>query len=164
MSFRFLHVAIAAIVIGLGSSSDRPVNAQQPLSSSPAASNAAIPSSVLLQPNELLLMMRAQEKPLILQVGSHVLYAEAHISGSEYAGAAGSSSGIASLRERVSGLGKDQLIVIYCGCCPWVRCPNIRPAYEQLQAMGFTRVRALYLENNFGKDWVDKGYPVEKGR
>lgn len=163
MRFRFLHVAIPAIVIGLAGISEMPIHAQQPSSSSPA-DNKAIPSSAILQPNELLVMMRAQEKPLILQVGSHVLYAEAHISGSEYAGATGSSSGIALLRQRVSGLGKDQLIVIYCGCCPWVRCPNIRPAYEQLQAMGFTRVRALYLENNFGKDWVDKGYPIEKGR
>jgi thiosulfate/3-mercaptopyruvate sulfurtransferase len=163
MSFRVFHVAITAIVIGLAGSSDRPIHAQQPPPSAAAASSA-IPSSALLQPNELVQMMRAQEKPLVLQVGSHVLFAEAHIPGSEYAGPTGSSAGIASLRDRVSGIRKDQLIVIYCGCCPWVRCPNIRPAYEQLQAMGFTRVRALYIENNFGKDWVDKGYPIEKGR
>src|SRR5580704_5154085 len=99
MSFRFLDVAITAMVIGLAGSPDRPIHAQQPSSSSPAVSNAAIPSSVLLQPDELRLMLRAQEKPLVLQVGSHVLYAEAHVPGAEYAGATGSSSGIASLRE-----------------------------------------------------------------
>jgi hypothetical protein len=29
--------------------------------------------------------------------------------------------------------------------------------------MGFTNVKALYLANNFGADWADKGYPVEAG-
>jgi len=29
--------------------------------------------------------------------------------------------------------------------------------------MGFTNVRALYIANNFGSDWVDKGFSVEKG-
>jgi hypothetical protein len=28
--------------------------------------------------------------------------------------------------------------------------------------MGFSRVKVLYLANNFGADWVDKGYPVAK--
>jgi thiosulfate/3-mercaptopyruvate sulfurtransferase len=32
-----------------------------------------------------------------------------------------------------------------------------------LQAMGFTNVKILYISNNFGSDWVDKGYPTEKG-
>jgi hypothetical protein len=69
-----------------------------------------------------------------------------------------------ALRERASGLQKERLIVIYCGCCPWGRCPNIRPAYEQLQSLGFKHVNVLYLANNFGSDWVNKGYPVAKGR
>jgi hypothetical protein len=30
--------------------------------------------------------------------------------------------------------------------------------------MGFTRVKVLYLANNFGADWVSKGYAVEQGR
>jgi hypothetical protein len=30
--------------------------------------------------------------------------------------------------------------------------------------MGFTNVKVLYLANNFGADWVDKGYPVESSR
>jgi hypothetical protein len=29
--------------------------------------------------------------------------------------------------------------------------------------MGFTNVKVLYLANNFGADWADKGYPVEQG-
>jgi thiosulfate/3-mercaptopyruvate sulfurtransferase len=163
MSLRLLHLAIVLPMIGLAGSLDRLVQAQ-PLSASSPSNETIIPSSVLLQPHELVLMLQTQEKPLVLQVGSHVLFAEAHIPGSEYAGPTGSSAGIAVLHDRLSKLSKDRLIVIYCGCCPWDRCPNIRPAYEQLQAMGFKRVKVLYISDNFGKDWADKGYPIEKGR
>jgi hypothetical protein len=30
--------------------------------------------------------------------------------------------------------------------------------------MGFRNLRVLYIESNFGADWVDKGYPVSKGQ
>ena len=48
--------------------------------------DSEIPAAQLLQPAELVQILNssASEKPLILQVGSHVLYAEAHIPGSEY--------------------------------------------------------------------------------
>jgi hypothetical protein len=39
----------------------------------------------------------------------------------------------------------------------------VGPAYQELRAMGFTKVKVLYIANNFGADWVDKGYPVAKG-
>jgi hypothetical protein len=29
--------------------------------------------------------------------------------------------------------------------------------------MGFTNVKVLYIADNFGADWVNKGYPVAKG-
>jgi hypothetical protein len=29
--------------------------------------------------------------------------------------------------------------------------------------VGFTNVKVLYISNNFGTNWVDKGYPVAKG-
>ena len=48
------------------------------------------------------------------------------------------------------------------GRCPLDHCPNLRPAFEALREMGFTRLRVLVLPNNFGIDWVKKGYPVEK--
>jgi hypothetical protein len=47
---------------------------------------------------------------------------------------------------------------------PVEQVPNMRPAYWQLHALGFTRVRVLYIANNLGTDWVNKGYPVAKGR
>lgn len=127
-------------------------------------SEQTIPSAALWQPADLAHMLNSADKPLVLQIGSHVLYAEAHVPGSEYVGAAGTSAGLQALRERVADLRKGQTIVIYCGCCPWGKCPNIRPAYELLQSLGFSNVKALYIPDNFGTDWVNKGYPVAKGR
>ena len=100
----------------------------------------------------------------MLQVGSHVLFAEAHIPGSEYAGAGGESDGLQTLRDRAAKLPKNTAILLYCGCCPWSHCPNIAPAFSQLQSLGFTNIKVLYLADNFGANWVDKGYPVTKGR
>jgi thiosulfate/3-mercaptopyruvate sulfurtransferase len=126
---------------------------------------SSIPSSQLLNPNELVKVLEssADEKPLIIQVGAHVLYTQAHIPGSEYIGPASSESGLQELRKRVEPLPRDKFIVIYCGCCPWNHCPNVKPADDALRAMGFTNVKALYISDNFGVNWVDKGYPTAKG-
>jgi thiosulfate/3-mercaptopyruvate sulfurtransferase len=164
LNFRNLRISFAASLIAICATYGVSVRAQQSPATPPADTGTSIPPQAILQPAELVQMLNGSAKPLVLQTGSHVLYAEAHIAGSEYAGPAGTSAGLETLRERVAGLNKDTLIVIYCGCCPWSRCPNIKPAYQQLQALGFTNVKALYLAQNFGTDWVDKGYPVAKGR
>ncbi len=163
MSRFTLCIALAAVSLACPVSRHSMVQAQQP-SDAAAKANDAIPASALLQPAELAQMLETHDRPLVLQVGSHVLYAEAHIPGSEYVGATGTSIGMQALRDRVSGLKKNQFIVLYCGCCPWGRCPNIRPAYGVLQTLGFTHVKALYIADNFGADWVRKGLPVAKGR
>jgi len=140
--------------------------AQIPGSAALPESAFSIPQAQLLQPEELnrLLQAKGAEKPLVLQVGSHVLFAEAHIQGSEYVGPGSQPAGLQQLQQRVVSLSRKSFIVLYCGCCPWNHCPNIAPAYWQLQNLGFTRVKVLYLANNFGDDWVSKGYPVERGR
>ncbi len=164
-----LRYSFAACLLLLFSVLCGRTHAQPASQASQAAStsslDAAIPAAQLLQPEELVQMLRSSgEKPLVLQVGSHVLYAEAHIPGSEYAGAGGQEAGLQTLRDRVKGLDRSQFLVIYCGCCPWNKCPNIRPAYWQLHALGFTHVKVLYLADNFGANWVNKGYPVARGR
>jgi rhodanese-related sulfurtransferase len=132
----------------------------------PPDSAFSIPTAQLMQPEELnrILQAKGADKPLILQVGSHMLFAQAHIAGSEYAGAGAQPEGLNQLRARVNALPRKSFIVLYCGCCPWARCPNIGAAYNLLHQMGFTNVKALYLANNLGTDWVEKGYPVERGQ
>lgn len=124
-----------------------------------------IPNSRRIQPEELVKLLQSSksEAPLLIHVGSHVLYSQAHIPGSEYIGAASTASGLQQLRQRLGPLPRTKFIVIYCGCCPWSHCPNVKPADDLLQAMGFKNVKILYIANNFGADWVDKGYPVAKG-
>lgn len=124
-----------------------------------------VPSSNLIEPAELVKILQSSKsaKPLMIQVGSHVLYQQAHIPGSEYIGPASSETGLQQLRKRVESLPRNEFIVIYCGCCPWTHCPNVKPANDALQALGFTNVKVLYIPNNFGTDWVDKSYPVVKG-
>ncbi len=126
----------------------------------------SIPQSELIQPEELnrLLSAKGGEKPLVLQVGSLLMFREAHILGAEYSGVGSQAVGLQQLQGRVAHLAPSTFIVLYCGCCPWNRCPNVGPAFKLLHDHGFTHVKVLYLANNFGADWVDKGFPVERRR
>jgi rhodanese-related sulfurtransferase len=100
---------------------------------------------------------------LLVQVGFPALYHGAHIAQSIYAGPGSKPEGIEALKEAVSRQPRDREIVIYCGCCPWDHCPNIRPAFAALKSMGFTRVRALEIPTNLKTDWIDHGYPTVRG-
>ena len=129
-----------------------------------AAQASAIPTGRLINPEDLVkLLQTGKDKPLMIQVGSHVLYAQAHIPGSEYIGPASSETGLQQLRKRVESLSRTKLIVLYSGCCPWTHCPNVKPADDALHAMGFTNAKILYISDNFGTNWVNQGYPVAKG-
>ncbi|HET7086730.1 MAG TPA: rhodanese-like domain-containing protein [Rhizomicrobium sp.] len=127
------------------------------------AATEIIPASALIQPAQLAGELKAAP-PTILQVGFSKLYQQAHIPGAIYAGPTNSEAGLAALKAEAEKLPRSSDVVIYCGCCPWNRCPNMDAAYTALKAMGFSRLRALYIANNFGQDWVDKGYPVATGQ
>jgi thiosulfate/3-mercaptopyruvate sulfurtransferase len=122
-------------------------------------------SPQLVNPEDLLKLLQANktEKPLILNVGPWLLYRQAHIPDAEYIGAGGDKQGLEQLRKRVKSLPHTQAIVLYCGCCPWSHCPNVLPAFKELTAMGFSNVKVLYIADNFGTNWVYKGYPTVKG-
>jgi rhodanese-related sulfurtransferase len=131
-----------------------------------SSSAYSVPQTQLLQAEELnhLLQAAGPTRPLVLQVGSHVLFAQAHIPGSEYIGPGSQPEGLQQLQKRVATLPKKRSIVLYCGCCPWNHCPNVGPAYKLLHDMGFTNVKVLFLATNFGADWVGNGYRIEQGR
>jgi thiosulfate/3-mercaptopyruvate sulfurtransferase len=130
------------------------------------SSELAPGSAQLMSPEELFNLIQSAkgEKPVILNVGPHLLYMQAHIPGAEYIGSGSDKQGIESLRRRVKTLPHNRFIVLYCGCCPWSHCPNVRPAYDELHKAGFSNVKVLYIADNFGTDWVDKGYPTIKGQ
>jgi hypothetical protein len=91
-----------------------------------------------------------------------MLYRSAHIPGAKYAGPASESSGLQALKDAVQALPREQPIVLYCGCCPWTHCPNIRPAFKAVHDLGFRNVRLLIIPQNFHDDWTAKGLPTEK--
>jgi thiosulfate/3-mercaptopyruvate sulfurtransferase len=141
----------------------RSVNAAQ--AQVPGAGKAAeLASAVQIEPKQLaeLLSETKGQKPVVLHVGFNNFYEQAKVPGSDYAGPGSTPEGLQLLRQRVSSLQKKQLIVLYCGCCPWDKCPNARPAYEALHAMGFTNVKVVHIAENFGTNWVNAGLPTEK--
>jgi rhodanese-related sulfurtransferase len=122
-----------------------------------------IPAAQLMQAPELVRLLNSSDpQPLILQVGSRIFFAEAHIRGAQFAGPGSQPAGIELLEKTAASSPKGRLIVLYCGCCPWNRCPNVGPAFKRLHELGFTNVKVLYLANNFGDDWMAKGYPTDR--
>lgn len=67
----------------------------------------------------------------------------------------------ALLKKELAKLPKHTEVIIYCGCCPFAHCPNIRPAFEMLNEMKFTNARLLNMPKNLKVDWIDKGYPMQ---
>jgi rhodanese-related sulfurtransferase len=128
-----------------------------------AALTAALAADLaLIQPKDL--AARLSARPAVFQVGFNPLYRSKHITGAVYAGPGAKPEGLEVLKTAVAKLPRDREIVIYCGCCPWDHCPNIKPAMALLAQLGFTRVKALYLPENFKTGWIDAGYPVESGQ
>lgn len=122
-------------------------------------------SDQALQPQELAAVLKSAPKerqPILLHVGFQFLYKNGHIPGSLYVGPANEESGLSHLRAELKDVPRTREIVIYCGCCPLKKCPNVRPAFKVVQAMGFKSVKVLHLQDNFEKNWIEKGYPVEK--
>jgi hypothetical protein len=113
-------------------------------------------------PADLVKELAGSDKPTVVCTAPPSMYRRAHIPGAVLHGAASEPGAIAALTAWARPLPRASRIVIYCGCCPLAYCPNLRPAYKALADMGFTRVRVLILPENFGTDWLEKGYPVER--
>ncbi|MCL6523886.1 MAG: rhodanese-like domain-containing protein [Thermoflavifilum sp.] len=113
----------------------------------------------LLSPDTLAAWLRTPQQsqhPVILDVGPAGV-----IPGAQELGEAHTTEGMAHLKAALQKLPKNSLVVVYCGCCPFSKCPNVRPAFSLVKKMGFTHARLLDLKDNLKKDWIDKGYPIE---
>jgi len=114
-------------------------------------------STQLLAPADLAKVIAdpKAKQPIIFSIGPGAL-----VKGSIDIGPAKEKENVEKLRKQLSKLPKDANIVIYCGCCPFDHCPNIRPAFLLLNEMKFTNQKLLNIEHNIKIDWVNKGYPV----
>lgn len=113
----------------------------------------------LMNPAELSSTLSDPEnkKPVIYNIGP-----AGQIKNAIFIGDGNEKDNIEKLKVELNKLSHDAHIVIYCGCCPFDACPNIRPVFQLLNEMGFTNSNLLNLPQNLKVDWIDKGYPVEE--
>lgn len=103
-------------------------------------------------------------RPIVLQVGFKVLYEGGHIPGAIFAGPASTPDGLAKLKAVAAKIPRSKEVILYCGCCPWEKCPNVHPAYDALRRMGFTRLIVLLVPQDFAHDWIGQGFPVARSK
>jgi rhodanese-related sulfurtransferase len=162
-----LRLSAIAVTIALAGGSSAALGRGEQADQSrqlPALPSDPWQASQLMTPEDLStsLSKATVDKPLVLYVGYPVLYQGGHIAGSTFAGPASKPDGLQKLNQEVKGLPRDKQIVLYCGCCPWKDCPNIRPAFQTLKDLGFKNVKVLYLPKNLLNDWITKGFPTQK--
>ena len=115
----------------------------------------------LLEPSELAARLShpSANSPLIVCVGPSGL-----IKGSVETGPAQKSQNLDSLKKLLQKEDRNREVIIYCGCCPFQHCPNVRPAFTLLNEMHFTHARLLNLSHNIKVDWLDHKYPVKDSK
>jgi thiosulfate/3-mercaptopyruvate sulfurtransferase len=113
-------------------------------------------SKELTGPSALAAVLQStKDVPVIFSVGP-----DAVIPHSIYIGMVKDEKNMAKFKEEISKLSKSASILIYCGCCPFEHCPNVRPAIALLKSMQFTNYHLLDLPHNIKTDWIAKGYPT----
>jgi len=112
----------------------------------------------LIEPAELAstINKRGTAQPVIFNIG-----AVEDIRGAVHIGAANNPDNLKKLNKLAERLHKNETVIIYCGCCPFGKCPNVAPAFLDLKKQGLTRVKVLNLPVNIKTNWISKGYPLE---
>jgi rhodanese-related sulfurtransferase len=112
----------------------------------------------LAEPADLAASIKSKKDvPVIISVGPGTT-----IPNTIAIGMTNNKDNIEKLKQQLKLIPKDKKIVLYCGCCPFEHCPNVRPAIEVLKEMKFSNYYLLNLPHNIKKDWIDMGYPVSK--
>jgi thiosulfate/3-mercaptopyruvate sulfurtransferase len=158
-------VIVLTLIVAVGQAASQREEVRMFAALLAASSETSPHGAELMQPDELAKALQASkgEKPVVLYVGPRFLWAQAHIPGAEFIGPNADPQSREKLRARAASLPHSQLVVLYCGCCPWDHCPNIRPTFQELRKVGLEKIRALYLPNSFGTDWAARGFPTAKG-
>ena len=111
----------------------------------------------IIEPAELVKILNNTKaaQPIVYCIGPQAL-----IKNSIYIGSTRDKNNLNKLKQLLEKQPKNANIIIYCGCCPFDRCPNVRPAFNLLNEMKFKNQKLLNLSRNIKVDWIDKGYPV----
>lgn len=111
----------------------------------------------LMQPSALAEMIKKGKKIHIYNIG-----VVDDIKGAINVGAASKKDKLDKFKMILKNLPKNEKLVVYCGCCPMDKCPNIRPAFKLLKEQQFKNAYLLNLTVNLKTEWIDKGYPLAK--
>lgn len=112
----------------------------------------------LMEPAQLNeVLSSGKDLPVVISMGPGPL-----LPGAINVGFINNSEGLNNLHTRLGNIPKDKKVIVYCGCCPYEHCPNVRPAIDALKQMQFTDYYLLNLPHNLKRDWIDKGYPLMK--
>src|SRR5262249_29162416 len=110
----------------------------------------------LLQPSGLAATLKDnKEIPVVFSIGPGAV-----IPHSKDMGMIKDEDNMKKFKQELEKLPKDTSIIVYCGCCPYEHCPNVRPALQLLKEMNFTNYKLLDLPHNIKIDWINKGYPT----
>ena len=114
--------------------------------------------SDLIEPGDLAATINKPgvTQPVIFNVG-----AVEDIKGAVHIGAANNADNLKKLNKLAERLPKSKTVVVYCGCCPFGKCPNVAPAFQALKKQGLTQVKVLNLTANLKTNWTAKGYPLD---
>lgn len=151
---------IFIILLALGFSMAFDVQAQPlPITIKPGSLKNNWTKNELIEPAALAAIIKNPKaaKPLIFNIG-----VVDDIRGAKNMDAASEKENLARFKKMLTKLPKNTPIVVYCGCCPFDRCPNIRPAFQALKEGGFSKGKLLNLPTNLKTDWISKGYPLAK--
>jgi thiosulfate/3-mercaptopyruvate sulfurtransferase len=163
----FLSIVLIMALAGVGAAARSSAGARAKAGSSvkaTAGTAAAVPGQTdpwtpaqLMEPADLAGKLKdiAANPPLIVCVGPSGV-----IKGSVETGPARDARNLDSLQRLLTKEDRQREVIIYCGCCPFKNCPNVRPAFSLLLTMGFKQPKLLDLSHNIKVDWIDKGYPV----
>jgi hypothetical protein len=151
---KILVIALGMLITGLWVSETKAQTSAVAIST---LNNYPWTDSNLIEPSVLAAMLAKSpaNSPVIFNIG-----AVEDIKGAKHIGAVSTADNMKTLKSNVSALPKNTAIVIYCGCCPFTKCPNIRPAFLELQKLGFTNVKLLNMPVNLKTNWISHGYPL----
>ncbi len=112
----------------------------------------------LMEPSALVPVLKSgKDIPTIFSIGPGAV-----IPKSKDIGMIREAQNLKKFKAQLADLPRDSKIVVYCGCCPYEHCPNVRPAIQALKEMGFNNFKLLDLPHNIRVDWINKGYPVQE--
>jgi|SRR5690554_990535 len=97
------------------------------------------------------------QQTIVINIGPDALIKYSH-----HIGPTNNPENLEKLKDFLATISKNKEVVLYCGCCPFDICPNIRPAFQLLMDAGFLKGKLLDIPKNIKTDWIAKGYPVKE--